>query len=156
MPEKNTGQPLLHFMMNLPANPAQRLIVGKLFYRDLDGQVVEYRASSSYPGAQIYGTYHLLHHPIPPGEYTVDTAPIDLSKTRGVRGPFFRIRPFACLKPYEKRGDFGIHWDADAEGSNGCLVFRKKEQWANFQYEMKSLHLLGISHVKLIVEYAKK
>ena len=87
--------------------------------------------------------------------YLVKTAPIDLRSTKGVEGSFFPIIPFAVeFKSGIKRGDFGIHFDANVPGSAGCIVIKNKPAYADFEKRMAQLKSEEEEEIPLLIEYS--
>ncbi|MDJ0600342.1 MAG: hypothetical protein QNJ37_16060 [Crocosphaera sp.] len=86
--------------------------------------------------------------------YTVQTTPIYLPQ-RGIEGNFFKIDPHLVNIWGKTRGDFGIHFDANAPGSAGCVVIRNKSAWDAFQEMMGHYRNAGLKSVPLIVEYQR-
>lgn len=84
--------------------------------------------------------------------YTVETTPIYLPQ-RGIEGNFFKINPHLVNIWGKTRGDFGVHFDANAPGSAGCVVIRNQPAWDAFQEMMGHYRDAGIKRVPLIVEY---
>jgi hypothetical protein len=48
---------------------------------------------------------------------------------RGVEGNFYKINPHMVTVNGVQRGDFGVHFDANAPGSSGCVVLRTAVGW---------------------------
>lgn len=86
--------------------------------------------------------------------YRVSTHPIDLSGNKGVRGDFFHITPDPVTVDGVKRGEFGIHFDANVPGSAGCIVLRTEKGWAFLKKVMQQLRQQGFNEVNLIVSYS--
>ncbi len=86
--------------------------------------------------------------------YTVQTNPIYLPQ-RGIEGNFFKINPHMVNIWNKSRGDFGIHFDANAPGSAGCVVIINPKAWEAFQEMMGHYRNAGLSEVPLIVEYQR-
>ncbi|MDJ0598279.1 MAG: hypothetical protein QNJ37_05510 [Crocosphaera sp.] len=86
--------------------------------------------------------------------YTVQTTPIYLPQ-RGIEGNFFKIDPHLVNIWGKTRGDFGIHFDANAPGSAGCVVIRNRKAWDAFQEMMGHYRNAGLNSVPLIVEYQR-
>ncbi|MDJ0598721.1 MAG: hypothetical protein QNJ37_07775 [Crocosphaera sp.] len=86
--------------------------------------------------------------------YTVQTTPIYLPQ-RGIEGNFFKIDPHLVNIWGKTRGDFGIHFDANAPGSAGCVVIRNRKAWDAFQEMMGHYRNAGLDSVPLIVEYQR-
>jgi hypothetical protein len=101
------------------------------------GHINQWTVTSSHVNGQKSGDQYKtggllpsVHHCQKLAKYEVDTQPLDLTHQAGVRGNFFRILPFEVLtNKGTKRGDFGIHLDANAPGSLGCIVM----DWHNFK-----------------------
>jgi hypothetical protein len=83
----------------------------------------------------------------------VKTTPIYMPNVVGVSGNFYPIEPFEMDTDGDVRGDWGIHNDANAPGSLGCIVATTSAGWAATQREFKILEGLGIRAIELIVEY---
>lgn len=84
--------------------------------------------------------------------YRVATTPIAMPKIRGVEGSFYPITPYRVLVGNNKRGDFGIHYDANVPGSAGCIVIRQRDHWKLFQEIMDQLWERDIIAVDLYVK----
>ncbi len=61
--------------------------------------------------------------------YIVSTTPIYMPGVRGVEGNFYKINPHMVTVNGVQRGDFGVHFDANAPGSSGCVVLRTAVGW---------------------------
>ncbi len=61
--------------------------------------------------------------------YSVSTTPIYMPGVKGVEGNFYKINPHMVTVNGLKRGDFGVHFDANAPGSSGCVVLRTSVGW---------------------------
>lgn len=86
--------------------------------------------------------------------WTVFTIPEDSSHVKGVEGNFYRISPYEVVTDMGGvRSAFGIHRDANAPGSLGCIVM-SDDRFADFESEMRSLWLSGVNEVPLIVVYS--
>lgn len=118
-------------------------------------------ASSSIATKQGNESFHNYGGYIPPeyrvpglANWTVNTKPIYMPHVKGVEGNFYQITPFSVTTDrHGKRGDFGIHLDANAPGSLGCIVmsvgrFRQFERW------MKELTQKSIKQIPLFVTYS--
>ncbi len=119
------------------------------------------KASSGYRTKQYAECFHEWGGMLPPayrceGDFfwKVATKPIPMPGHRGVRGNFYQISPFEVKTDRGgRRSDFGIHLDADAPGSLGCIVtdasrFAELEKW------MVELNRSGLAKVPLIVGYS--
>lgn len=143
-------------------NRDKGLDMGRLSLNSLDqGTFYIWMASSSYVGKQYPENFHSRGGFLPPqyrcqglSHYFVKTAPINLEKTRGVRGNFYPILPYEVITDKNgKRSDFGIHLDADYPGSLGCIVmsaFRFEE----FEKGMLEMREQKISLLPLFVQYS--
>lgn len=112
------------------------------------GHINQWSCTSSHVNGQKRGQQHQKGGLIPPTyhcrhitNYLVDLAAVDLTHHAGVRGNFYRILPYEVVTlEGTKRGDFGIHLDANDPGSLGCIVL----DWHNFkdfEKQMTSLRL---------------
>ena len=87
-------------------------------------------------------------------KYWVDLKPVDLRHNKGVAGNFYKINPFKVnTTKAAKRGDLGIHLDANVPGSLGCLVMNKFN-FTEFEQYMKGLFSKGVKEVPLFVQYS--
>lgn len=106
----------------------------------LNGQINEWRCTSSHVKGQQRGDQHQRGGLIPPvhhvpdlKQWWVDLDPIYMPEHKGVRGNFYRILPFlVTTSEGGQRGDFGIHLDANAPGSLGCPVMNAYN-WHDFE-----------------------
>jgi hypothetical protein len=145
--------PNLKFSMGLRESSA--LLVGTLsLWEGDDVTVNSYQATSSYPGMQYPTSWREKGGVIPPAEpWKVDLAPLWLPNVRGVEGNFYIISPYEIQTINKKRGDFGIHFDANAPGSLGCIVLETERGWLAFQRDMKALSGAGVRSIPLAVSY---
>lgn len=119
------------------------------------------RASSGYRTKQYPECFHERGGMLPPayrckGDFVwhVETTPIHMPNHRGVRGNFYPITPFEVITDKGgRRSDFGIHLDANAPGSLGCIV-TNASRFAEFEKWMKECRQAGNSKVPLIVGYS--
>lgn len=88
--------------------------------------------------------------------YRVATKPINLPRIKGVEGNFYAIIPYMVLVAGNKRGDFGIHYDANVPGSAGCIVIRQRDHWSLFEKCMKTLWDADIIAIDLYVKHFLK
>jgi hypothetical protein len=114
------------------------LISGRLLLLDseLIGIANTYIATSGLPNNQRFDCLESLGKgPIPANNvigvdcYSVSTTPIYMPGVRGVEGNFYKINPHMVTVNGVQRGDFGIHFDANAPGSSGCVVLRTAVGW---------------------------
>jgi hypothetical protein len=140
------------------------LIEGRLILVNtkLNKIIDEYRATSGSPGNQSPDKVSARGKgPIPKCSdvgidfYTVATSPLNLQSVKGVEGAFFKIDPHEVIIQGARRGDFGIHFDANAPGSAGCIVLITQVGWTAFQKEMKKLSDEGIKQLSLLVSYSR-
>ena len=118
-------------------------------------------ACSSHTTKQYHESFHERGGYLPPeyrvpslANWEVETSPIDLRKHKGVAGNFYKILPFEIVTDKGgKRGDFGIHLDANAPGSLGCIVLDKK-RFADFESWMRTIRKDKIKQVPLFVRYS--
>lgn len=87
--------------------------------------------------------------------YLVATTPIYMPAVRGVEGNFYKINPHFVTVNGVRRGDFGIHFDANAPGSAGCVVLRTAVGWQAFEKDMKNLLTSGVNEIPLLVSYSR-
>lgn len=118
-------------------------------------------AASSYSTKQYAESFHSRGGYLPPEyrvpklkNWTVHTIPIDLTHVQGVSGNFYRISPHEVKTDKGGvRSDFGIHLDANAPGSLGCIVMNQ-ERFASFQTNMFALRNNDIFEIPLFVRYS--
>jgi hypothetical protein len=115
-------------------------------------------AASGLPGYQDWEAQNIKGAGILPRAdlakipcYYVDTNPVHLPGVPGVEGNFYPITPFIVANG---RGDFGIHYDANVEGSAGCVVIKNHDAWDAFQTRMADYKSQGISKIPLQVFYS--
>lgn len=116
--------PLIIFRQTSEPLGSQTLAEGRLECYDRDGLGVIIPATSGAPGFQSNANYWIVSKgPLPPGQYTVNLEP-EAKEARGIEGDFFRIFPVEVTHAdgKTKRSGFGIHRDANAPGSAGCIV----------------------------------
>ena len=118
-------------------------------------------AASSYGTKQFPESFHYRGGFLPP-EYRVPglknwwfkTSPISMPHVKGVAGNFYQILPFQVhTDKGGVRGDFGIHLDANAPGSLGCIVM-SKDRFTQFESWMTKLRSSGVERVPLFVRYS--
>ncbi len=143
----------------MPLKQTDELLIGELSIMDGDTEINSFLVTSGLPGCQS------LEHqsargrgPIPAcqkvgiSNYSVRTTPFDQRGTTGIEGNFYYIEPDPVDVP-PRRGEFGIHFDANVPGSKGCVVFRKRGEWEDFQDFMLQYKRQGFQSISLIVEY---
>lgn len=117
-------------------------------------------ATTSTSNKQKPEDFHQKGGVIPPEyragirSWTVQTTPIPMPQVKGVEGSFYKIDPhIVTTDKGGVRGDFGVHLDANAPGSLGCIVMNK-ERFASFEKEMTNLKKQGVKQVPLFVTYS--
>ena len=118
-------------------------------------------ATSSHASKQYAESFHERGGMLPPPYrvpglkfYTVSTTPIPMPGTKGVEGNFYQILPFEVTTDKGgKRSDFGIHRDANAPGSLGCIVM-SSDRFEQFEKAMSKLRNQGIAKLPLFVQYS--
>ena len=106
-----------YFVMRLPKKAQPRIIDGVFI---LNGR--EFKATSGAPGRQVYERYFDQCAPIPPGSYEIDLQSYFVA-TQGIEGQFYHILPDPIYAPDGKgrRTEIGLHRDAGAAGTAGCI-----------------------------------
>jgi hypothetical protein len=127
----------LNFTIGLAAS--NDLIYGTLKLTYPDKNFIDYLATSGCAQWQQPGDeWARGKGPIPAGfEYKIPTTPYWLP-TRGIEGYFFHIQPDPVSDSGNTRSELGIHFDANAPGSAGCIVLK---------------NLSGIKSIPLSVKY---
>lgn len=118
-------------------------------------------AASSYSTLQGFESFHKRGGYLPPQYrvpnlryWTVNLQPIDLWHNKGVQGNFYVLTPHQVTTDRgSARSDFGIHKDANAPGSLGCIVLTE-DRFADFEDKMLSLKTQGITELPLFVFYS--
>lgn len=137
--------------------------VGRLILHHLKhGHQKIWKAYSSHANGQDFSDFHKRGGMLPPQyriknlpHWTVFTHPIDSSHVKGVEGSFYRITPYQVTTDMGGiRSAFGIHRDADAPGSLGCIVMSDDRFAADFESQARKLWLEGVNEVPLIVVYS--
>lgn len=152
----------LRFQLRLTHQPIPTLKLGALNLWDGKNLIKGYSATSGCIGNQHLQSQSLKGRgPLPACEhvgieyYKVDTKPINLTNIKGVEGSFYIIRPQAVVIGRVSRGDFGIHFDANAPGSAGCCVLPNDYEWDDFESKMSFFAQAGLSFLPLFVNYLK-
>lgn len=118
-------------------------------------------AISSHSRGQNKEGFHARNSYIPPcyrlhgcNRYTVDINPLKMPDNSGVRGNFYRILPFEVTTDKgQKRGDFGIHKDAGAKGSHGCIVL-DATRFQLFEKRILQINTGNNNYIPLFVQYS--
>ena len=150
------------FLFSSHFNRDRGIDVGRLSLNHIEkGTIRIWKAWSSHEKGQEIEGFHARNAYLPPqyrlkntAKYIVDAYPINLSSVKGVRSNFYRILPYQVVtdKGYI-RGDFGIHLDADAPGSHGCIVLDKK-RFRELERELANLMSKKIRNIPLFVQYS--
>jgi hypothetical protein len=143
----------LAFAMELGAS--NDLVYGTLRLTYPDERFISYLATSGCVQWQQPGDeWARGKGPIPAGfEYEISTTPYWLP-TRGVEGYFFHITPDPVSSSGDIRSELGIHFDANAPGSAGCIVLKNFPGWQGFCDRMKAIAKSGIKSIPLSVSYS--
>ena len=153
-------RPLLTFKMSMSSARLSTLIVGRLYFQDTDRKQREFEATSGLPMFQYKNSWKLPNHgPIPPCNarneelYQVTCKPVNLDTIVGITGKFYAINPTNIKIGGVNRGHFGIHWDANVPGTQGCIGLRNPSHWHSFQDIMREYASLFHAHIPLLVIY---
>ncbi|WP_293341048.1 hypothetical protein [Microcoleus sp. CAWBG58] len=145
----------LIYTMQLKAS--DELLGGNLQLIYPNGEQIDYLATSGCMGWQQPGDEWVrARGPIPAGfSYQIPTEPYWLD-TKGIEGLFFHITPDPVSSPDGGvvRGEFGIHFDANAPGSAGCIVLLRKIGWERFCERMGAIARSGVKSIPLTVSYS--
>ncbi len=135
---------------------------GRLTVNSLSlGTTHVWKAASSYSTLQGFESFHRRGGYLPPQyrvnslpNWIVNLNPIPLVHVQGVEGNFYKIDPHVVRTDRGGvRSDFGIHKDANAPGSLGCIVM-SEDRFANFEAAMSKLRELSIFSLPLFVQYS--
>ena len=126
-----------------------------------EGTTHIWKATSSYATKQHPESFHERGGLLPPQyrvkhltKYTVRTEPLNLAHHKGVAGNFYQIFPFSVQTDKgAQRSDFGIHKDANVEGSLGCIVM-SAERFQQFEQAITNLRNVGVVEIPLFVQYS--
>lgn len=155
--------PTLEFHLQLPTFSSPHLQRGYLLIKEhLTSAGIKLAATSGCRGNQFQRSWNLKGRgPLPPSKaiapkrYSVSTQRLWLPQVRGVEGSFYAIAPFSLrLDGGIHRGDFGIHFDANAPGSAGCIVLLLQEHWDVVRELMAEFRLDGHQQIPLEVVYS--
>jgi hypothetical protein len=144
-------------IFRLTPQQSSNLIMGTLSLLKDGADINQYKATSSLPGRQYWGSWERKGGLIPPrgtDGYQVETSPLWMPDIKGVEGSFYQISPFEVPTDGATRGDFGIHFDANQPGSLGCVVPVTQRGWDAFRRDMK---LVGATQkqIKMLIDYQK-
>lgn len=148
----DTGKITAEF--SLKQASSNTIVYGYLVFKEGGQEILKVRATSGQPGYQYQGAHTIRAKGcIPPdNDWKINTAGYYLS-TAGIEGQFYHITPDP--DPETKRGEFGIHRDANERqypGSAGCIVMKTSD----FNSKVRPL-IDGIrdkqSHIPLTVKY---
>jgi hypothetical protein len=161
--EAEPADPVYQVRFRMKTASSNSLLSGKLEFI-LNGHTYnEITCTSSLPGRQYKGAWNKRGGLIPPTSMveektgrglSVKTKPINMPDVPGVAGNFYAIEPFDMATDGDRRGDWGVHNDANVPGSMGCIVAQTAQGWAAVQREFKKIENIGIRAIELIVEYS--
>lgn len=151
----------LRFRMNLSDTPDDNLIMGELSIMEGNTPIRVLPATSGISPHQHRNAESLkARGPVPAcssvdiNSYFVRTDPFDRSSNPGIAGNFYHIdTPASVNIDGVERSEFGLHFDANVPGSAGCIVFRDRGNWGDFENFMADYRRKGFSRISLIVEY---
>lgn len=153
----------LFFVFNSHFDRDRGLDNGRLSLNSLsEGTKRIWVAASSHRTGQGKEAFHNRGGLLPPQyrvpslkNWEVDLRPIPMPLVRGIRGNFYKILPYSVTTDKGGfRGDFGIHQDADAEGSLGCIVMTR-DRFVNFEDYIKAIsENYGVKKLPLFVFYS--
>lgn len=90
---------------------------------------------------------------IPAGNYQIPSKAYWL-ETRGIEGLFFHITPDAVgSTDRTRRGELGIHFDANFPGTAGCIGLPNREGWSKFCSRLLKIVAHGVETLPLTVQY---
>lgn len=146
--------PLIIFKQRSEPLGSQTLAEGSLECFSTDGSGLILPATSGAPGFQSNANYWTVGKgPLPPGvNYSVKMEP-EPKEARGIEGDFFRVHPVKMTNGATERAGFGIHRDANAPGSAGCIVILGRLHFARFTVWALTQLELGFPLVKLEARY---
>lgn len=138
------------------------LDLGRLSLNSLsEGTIEIWIATTSIATKQGFESFHYRGGMLPPQyrvpklkHWTVDLKPIAMPHVRGIEGNFYRLLPHAVTTDLSgHRADFGIHKDANAPGSLGCIVM-SGDRFAEFEQKVAALNRQEILELPLFVQYS--
>lgn len=150
------------FIFSSHFDRASGLDMGRLSLNSLSSGTIDiWVASSSVATKQYPESFHERGGLIPPQyrvldlkNWTVDLYPIYMPNHPGIRGNFYKIEPYSVTTDKGgKRGDFGLHKDANHPGSLGCIVMSNK-RFESFENRVSQLIKKEVSKVPLFVQYS--
>lgn len=148
--------PLIIFKQTSQPLGSASLAEGELHCFATDGSGLILPATSGAPGFQSNANFWTVGKgPLPPGAgYSVSTTP-EAKELKGVEGDFFRVFPVELVSGdgKTKRSGFGIHRDANAPGSAGCIGIADRLHFARFSVWMLEQRAAGFPLVKLEARY---
>lgn len=149
-------------LFSMQFNRDRGLDVGRLSINSLTrGTTNIWLATSSYATRQQKESFHLHGGMLPPQyrvpklkNWTVSTKPIPLDLVKGVEGNFYQLSPYEVTTDKgAHRSDFGIHKDANAPGSLGCIVM-DENRFKQFELAMTHFRKFDINELPLFVQYS--
>jgi len=154
----------LLFIFNSHVDSTSKINVGRLSLNRKNGNDWEtsfiWTALSSTGTKQFFESWNLRGGLLPPQyrlqqnkSYSVEVRPIFMPDVKGVNGNFYKINPHIVKTDKgTERADFGIHLDANIQGSLGCIVLAK-DKFKDFEQTMGMIYNEGIKVVPLLVFY---
>ena len=152
----------LFLLFHIDLRPQSSIVDGRLLL--MEGHKVRERfvATSGAPQWQQPGDFkQRARGPIPRPDkvgiecYEVATKPEWVPDVPGIEGEFFEIFPTTVtLGDGSERSHFGVHRDANAPGSAGCIVLPTPGGWEGFKSQMAKLAKCGVSRIPLQIDYA--
>ncbi|WP_445173793.1 hypothetical protein [Microcoleus sp.] len=140
-------------IFTMPLGKSKKLILGNLELSYPSGEIVNYLATSGLPDWQRpEDQWSRGKGPIPAGQYEIPSEAYWL-ETRGVEGLFYHITPDPVGAGERIRSELGIHYDANAPGTSGCIGLINREGWDGFCRRMAKIASLGVKTLSLKVQY---
>lgn len=152
--------PKCEFTMSLPNIGVSKLIIGKLKLFQQSGDVIKYNCTSGLPNHQTLVSQSAKGRgPIPSCKivgiknWVLHTNRLWQPGVKGIEGSCYLITPLSIAVGQIRRGEFMIHWDANAPGSAGCIVFQIQQEWDSFRHLMQVYFERDITRIPLFVDY---
>ena len=153
-----------YLLFSMELRPASQLLRGRLVLMEGARMREQYIATSGAPQWQQWNDQGVkAAGPIPRCDqvgipfYEVLTKAdfVPASVQPGIAGNFYEIFPNqVTTKEGSKRSHFGIHFDANAPGSAGCVVLTTDGGWEGFQRQMARLSAAGVERLPLQIVYS--
>lgn len=139
------------------------LIIGCFSLLDEAGiSMFEAEATSGVAGCQSAEDHWRTGAGLLPSEEMIVNGPITISTIAyyeptivGIEGYFFDILPLVFRRSDGRtRSHFGVHFDANAPGSAGCIVLTKRNEFDMFTDLMKKANRAGVKEIPLKIQYS--